>query len=167
MLEPPWQHSGSDYDRWTHCLIGLMGWLWALAGLALGALIAPSLVQSLGLTDPSYQGALVIGVAVVAGFLVQLVGWLLAALVSLAVDAMVVLARVPHGLQGFVIGCSVLLVPTPLVLAGVVYALSRYLTWVGPGQRAATVAFVGGFLVKAALIPLIGRVFLGQVLVRF
>lgn len=61
----------------AHWFMWLIGWLWTLAGLFLGALIAPSLLRLVGLADTPYQNWLVVAVAVVAGFLVQFIGWLM------------------------------------------------------------------------------------------
>jgi hypothetical protein len=47
----------------------------------------------------------------------------------------------------------------PFVVAG--YAIYRLLTWVGPGQRSVTIAFVGGLLVKTFLIPFIKGIVTG------
>ncbi len=77
MLEPPWRHSGPAQWEKAHWLVWFVGSVWSLAGLVLGAVVAPSLVQSVGHLATPYQGALVTGVAVLAGFLVQSLGWLL------------------------------------------------------------------------------------------
>jgi len=155
MLQPPWRHSGLGDERVSHWFIWLLGWAWALAGLVLGALVAPSLVQVAGLSDTPYQGALVIGVVALAGFLVQVLGWCLLALIF-GVGKTVSLPKA--------LGWSVLLVVFVLPLAGVGYALNRYFTWDGARQLSVTIAFVGGLLVKTFLIPLIKSIVSGAAL---
>jgi hypothetical protein len=161
MLEPPWRHSGPDDERGWHTARWLIGWGWALAGVALGALVTPSLAQFAGLADMPYQDELVIGGAALAGFVVQLIGWCLLALMFIWVrnsadNGNSIVARMPFWLF---IALFVTLVALPF--AGVAYALSRYLTLVGAGQRAVTVAFVGGLLVKTFLIPFIKGIVTG------
>ena len=143
MLVPPWRHSGPD-DRFDHWASWLIGWAWALSGLVLGALIAPLLVRFAGLSNASYQDALVIGIAVFAGFVVQLFGWCLWLFFFLCIQNM------PEYLR--VWGTPVVLV-LPLAASG--YGVYRYLTWVGAGQRSVTIAFVGGLLIKTFIIPAI------------
>ncbi len=155
MLQPPWRHSGRGDERVSHWFIWLFGWAWALAGLVLGALSAPSHVQVAGLSDAPYQDALVIGVVALAGFLVQVLGWCLLALIF-GVGKAVSLPKT--------LGWPVLLVVFVLPLAGVGYALYRYFTWVGAGQEVVTVAFVGGLLIKTFLIPLIKGILSGAAL---
>jgi hypothetical protein len=48
----------------------------------LGALYAPSLVRFAGLSDSLYQDTLIIGISVLAGFVVQLLGWVLLAVIA-------------------------------------------------------------------------------------
>ncbi len=97
MLDPPWRHSepepdpsvktdygtGPSIGKWLlwrmrrrlHWYVWVAGWLWAVAGLVLGALVAPLLLKRAGLSDTQYQDWIVIGVAVLAGFLVQFLSW--------------------------------------------------------------------------------------------
>jgi hypothetical protein len=84
MFEPPWRHNGLNDERRIHWLIWTLSWVWTLSGLVLGALVAPSLVQWVRLHYTQYQEPLVkfqdwlvIGVAVLAGFVLQLVGFLM------------------------------------------------------------------------------------------
>jgi hypothetical protein len=147
MLEPPWRDSGSDKERFNHWFLWLVGWTWALAGLVLGALVAPSLVQVAGFSSTPYEDALVVGVAVLAGFIVQLLGWLIGALAGLITASW---------LDGTLVATVVV-----LPLAGVGYGIYRYLTWVGAGQRSVTIAFVGGLLIKTFAIPLIKGIVTG------
>src|SRR5579871_5215335 len=78
MLEAPWHHSDSDATRRYHWEAWLAGWAWVLAGLLLGALIAPSLIEYVGLSESPYQQVLVISLTVLAGFLIQLLGSIVA-----------------------------------------------------------------------------------------
>ena len=154
MLEPPWRHSGPNSARRLHWSLWLSGWVWALAGIFGGALVAPTLVQLAGLADTPYQDAFVIAVAVVAGFLVQILGGcihLLARMLGGFVPPMAVpIADLPlvFGLLLLPFGCAL------LPLAGVVYSVYRYLTWLGAGQGLVTTALVGGMLIKTLLVPL-------------
>jgi hypothetical protein len=150
MLEKPWHEMG-PITQATHWRLWLLGWTWTIAGLVIGALVAPPLVQSVGLANTAYQDALVIGAAVLAAFLVQLLGWSLVAFLEW-LDAF---NHVPDG------GWSLFYAVAVLSFAGISYAFYRYFTWVGAGQRSITVAFVGGLLVKTFLIPLIKGIVTG------
>jgi hypothetical protein len=94
----------------------------------------------------------VIGVVALAGFLVQVLSWCLLALIFGVGKA----ASLPKAL-----GWPVLLVVFVLPLAGVGYALYRYVTWVGTGQGVVTTAFLGGLLIKTFLIPFIKGIVTG------
>ena len=152
MFQPPWRHSGLGDERASHWFTWLLGWAWALAGLILGAVVAPLLVQYAGLSDTSYQGALMIGVVVLEGFLVQVLGWCVLALIFSFGKAV----SLPKAL-----GWPVLLVVFVLPLVGVGYALYSYFTRVGAGQGVVTILFVGGLLVKTFLIPFIKGIVTG------
>jgi hypothetical protein len=138
--------------------------VWALAGLLLGAFFAPLLMKSAGLADSPYQDTLDVGVAVLAGLLVQLVSWSLFVPVVFVVDSALksTSRNTRRGLTFLIIA---FLVPWPI--GGVVYALYRYFTWVGPGQAHVTVAFVGALLVKSLLIPLVKAIVTGAALKWF
>jgi hypothetical protein len=150
MLEPPWRRPGRDNPlTWRFWFVG---WIWAVAGLILGAFIAPTVLQRAGLADSDYQDAFNLAVAVLTGFLVQFLGWIF---------AFGVLAPLADHLEGMpdwvsdVLYFPFVAVFALLPVAGVGYALYRYLTWVGVGQRSIAVAFVVGLLVKAFIIPTI------------
>lgn len=151
MLEPPWQDSElkSDALRWV---IWGLGWAWTIAGIVLGAMFAPSLVQSTGLAGAPYSDWLIIAIAVFAGFLVQFVGWCLMALV-------VVGAASNSEASWSFIFLPFIVIPLPFI--GVGYGIYRYLTWVGAGQREVTTAFVGALLVKTFAIPLVKGIVTG------
>jgi hypothetical protein len=150
MLEPPWRRPGRESP--LNGRFWVVGWTWAIAGLILGAFIAPSVLRRAGLANSNYADALNLAVAVLTGFLVQFLGWLFGfgVLGSLADYLEGVPDWVTNVLYLPFVGVFVL-----LPLAGVGYALYRYLTWVGPGQRSIIVAFVGGLLIKAFIIPAI------------
>ena len=146
MLEPPWY--GPDYDRSDHWVIWVVGWAWAVSGVVLGALVAPSILRWAGVSSTQYQDWLVIVVALLAGILVQLLGWCM---------YIVVIKGAVYLFDGFfrdVIGLLFLVVCI-LPFAGVGYCIYRYLIWVGTGQRSITVAFAVTFLAKTLLIPFI------------
>lgn len=149
MFEPFWKDTSERRERREiHRANWLVNWTWAIIGLVGGALVAPSLLQLVGLAHTSYTDGLVIAVAVVAGLLVQLLGTVLSVL------SVHLFPIKTNGLGWYVIelgGCVVVLFP----LVGVGYGIYRYLTWVGPGQRSVTVAFVGGLLIKTFVIPAI------------
>lgn len=178
MAELPWRVSQEDKEmrlhspwiRWT------MGWTWALAGLVGGALVAPSLTLRLGLAGTSYEDWLVIAMAVLAGFLVQLIGWGLFLLsVSLTAPLAIYIAnRLGDSGNLWTIVRAVritdwftLPVIALMPLAGVGYGLYYYFTWVGAGQSSVTIAFVGGLFVKTFLIPLIKALVTGTLLKWF
>lgn len=180
MIDPPWRDNGRGNDLSYHWVFWLIGWAWAVVGLVGGALAAPSLVQLAGLGNLPYQDELVIGIAVVTGFLVQLLGWCCVALITaslvrffprLAVgmiryDVMNQTAWMPSRVfaRRRIVYYAVLAL---LPLAGVGYALYRYLTWVGEGQQAFTIAFVGALLVKAFLIPFVKGIITGAIFKYF
>jgi hypothetical protein len=156
MLEPPWRRPGRDNPlTWRFWVVG---WTWAIAGLILGAFIAPTVLQRAGLASSDYQDVFNLAVAVLTGFLVQFLGWVF------AFGVLAPLADYLEGLPDWV--SDVLYFPFVAVFAllplvGVGYGIYRYLTWVGAGQRSIAVAFVGGLLVKALLIPLIKGIMTG------
>jgi hypothetical protein len=152
MLQPPWRHSGRGDEQPSHWFIWLLGWAWSLAGLVLGAVVAPSLVQVAGLSATPYQGALMLGGAVLAGFLAQALGWCYLALIF-GIGKTVSLPKA--------LGWPVLLVVFVFPLAGVVYALYPYFTRVGASQEVVTIVFVGSLFVKAFLIPSIKAIATG------
>ena len=163
-VEPPWRHSGPDGERGLHWAEWLIGWAWRLAGLVLGAFIAPVLVQYWGVADTPFQDPLVIGTAVLASFLVQWVGW-----VSLAValelgnvlDDIVDRGSTEtrHPIESFAVEFALLASLIPVAAVGI--GLYFYVNGVGVDQRSITVAFVGTLLVKAFLIPLIKGIVTG------
>jgi hypothetical protein len=158
MLQPPWRHSGRGDERASHWFIWLLGWAWSLAGLVLGAVVAPSLVQVMGLSATSDQGALMLGVVVLAGFLAQALGWCYLALIFGIGKAV----SLPKAL-----GWPVLLVVFVFPLAGVGYALYPDFTKVGASQEVVTIVFVGSLFVKAFLIPSIKAIAVGMELKVF
>jgi hypothetical protein len=137
-----------------------------------------------GLSNTPYHDALDVAIAALGGFVVQFMGWCLAVPILLFVrpesellaKAAVLeaerLERETHALPparewaGYAFGCIVVIISGIVLLAaslGVVlvpiaavyYTLYRYLNWIGPGQGHVTIAFAGGLLLKAFLIPLI------------
>jgi len=143
-LQPPWRHSGRSDERVSHWFIWLLAWAWSLAGLVVGATVAPSLVQVTGLAENPNLGALMVGVVVLAGFLAQVLGWCLLALIFAVGKAV----SLPNAL-----GRPVLLVVFVLPLAALGYILYRSGTRAGAHQDIVPLIFVGGVFVKAFLIP--------------
>jgi len=167
MLEPPWRHSGPAPWRRTHWLFWLVGYAWSLAGLVLGALVTPSLVRFAGrLSDSPDQDALVIGAAVLAGFLVQSLVWFLLVSALLVVALISYRFSLPYAVA-LVSGLLVCFTLAVLPFVGVGYALYRYVTWVGSGQGLVAIALVGGLLVKTLLIPRIKGLVTGALLKWF
>ncbi len=157
MLEPPWR-SKENWVEW------LLGWAWALAGLVLGAVYAPSIVQFAGLSSSPYQDWLVIGIAATAGFIVQAGSALFLALLSNNIEGSSlydgpILDLLDKGALGWFVGIGLLLVVgvvlalLPVVAAG--YGVYLYFTSLGANQRTVTISFVGALLVKTFLIPFI------------
>jgi hypothetical protein len=166
MLEPPWRHSGPAPWRRTHWLFWLVGTAWSLAGLVLGAVVAPSLAQATELSDTPNQDVFTIGVAVFAGFLAQSLVWFMlvsALLVVALISDKFSLAYAFPLAAGLLVCCTLAVLP----FVGVGYALYRYFTWVGTGQGLVTTAFVGGLLVKTLLIPLIKGIVTGALFKLF
>jgi hypothetical protein len=171
MLEPPWRDTESD-DIGYHWLMWFVGWIWAIGGLVLGALYAPSLLQFAGLSDTPYQDWLVIGVAVVAGFLLQFLGWFLfasmwavffsdsfAPLINLTEARSILVRLVVYPLAVVIVSLLSTAFVVPFAVIG--YGIYRYLNWVGTGQGLVTIAFVGALLVKTFLIPFIKGIVTG------
>jgi hypothetical protein len=75
MLIPPWREAEPGGRRFSRLFYWIVGWVWALAGIILGAVIAPYLLGIWELANSPYQDALVIGIAAIAGFVVQFLGW--------------------------------------------------------------------------------------------
>jgi len=46
MLIPPWREVEPGERRFSHLFYWIVGWVWALAGIILGAVIAPYLLES-------------------------------------------------------------------------------------------------------------------------
>jgi hypothetical protein len=164
MLEPPWRNSVAGLTPFQHQAVWLIGWAWAIAGLILGAFFAPSLVQYVGLANTPYRDELDIGIAVLAGFLVQLLGWLLLLPFVLAVQRINYRALANPRL---LLSVLAIIASVPVPLAAVGYALYRYFTWVGTGQGLVTTGFVGGLLIKTFLIPFIKSIVTGVAFQRF
>lgn len=154
MIELPWQHTGPEGDRVArreHWLAWLIGWAWALSGLALGALLAPWLLQIAGLSGTSSTDSLAIAIAVVMGFLVQVLGTVVVSLWNTVVRQYSDDWSFPLAMFLLVTQFIVVLLP----LAGVGFGIYRYLNWVGAGQRTITIAFAGALLIKTFVIPAI------------
>jgi hypothetical protein len=109
-------------------------------------------MQVAGLADTPDQGALMLGVVVLAGFLFQALGWCLLALIFGVGKAV----SLPKAL-----GWPVLLVVFVLPLIGVGYALYPYRTWMGANREVITLILVGGLFVKTFLIPSIKAIATG------
>mgnify|MGYP001432942962 CR=1 FL=1 len=157
-------------------MIWIVGWLWTIGGLVGGAFLAQPLLQWADVTNSPYANAIGIGVAVVAGILVQLVGWALVVPATIFGAIAPGTPKVPEHADkdqikvllsdagcwtatGMVMSTIVLdLVAILLPLVGVGYGIYAYLHWVGAGQASITVAFVGALLIKALVIPLIKAV---------
>jgi hypothetical protein len=152
MFEAPWRHSGQPSEVGYHWSLWLLGWAWSIAGLLLGAVVAPSIVQFTGLSGFHYQDILVIGIAVLVGFIVQVIGWALVEIV-IALDLSYSL---PITISRLLFNLAVL-----LPLCGVALILYRYFNEISLEQRTAAVAFVGGLLVKTVAIPLIKAILTG------
>ena len=112
----------------------------ALLGLVLGALAAPSLVHVTGLAGTCYQDVLAVALALVSSLCVFRVGE------DLAFVMVLLFAWISWRIwEAYV----------TVVIAAIGYGVYRYVTWLGPGQRDVAIAFVGGLLIKVFLIPLV------------
>lgn len=152
-----------------------MGWAWSLAGLILGALIAPQFVHSVRVFNGPYQDASIIATAILAGFLAQLIGWCVALCLLAAgkemtfrllytpnVDRVVGISftnRLSMVIEWLFFPMASALLP----LVGVGYGIFRYFTYVGAGQHYITVAFVGSLLIKTLLIPFVKGLVTGAI----
>lgn len=169
MFEPPWRSASNDREkRIGHWVLWLWIWSTPLSGLVLGALVAPSLVQIVGLANTPYTDWLVIAIAVLAGFLVQLLSFvLILSRLSVVDKANRLAAGTRFGRSNVGVTINIItilatsLIALLLPLAGVSYGIYRYLTWEGAGQREATIAFIGGLLIKTFVIPFIKGIVTG------
>jgi hypothetical protein len=183
MLEPPWRGSEQGTEKANHWTAWLLFWSWSIAGLVLGAFVAPALIQYLGLANIPFQDALDIGVAVLAGFLTQFLGIALSEVgflvaipgTSLFDKTASAWPHLPWYLRFLLVVLLVVAIPLTVVaaviatlgpFAAVGYALYRYFTWVGSGQARVTTAFVGALLVKTFVIPLSKSIITGALLLR-
>ena len=159
----PWRFSQSNDLKMYRPTLWRLAWAWALTGLLLGAVGAPSFVQLVGLANTGYQYALLIGITVLAGILAQFVGWFLGYLV-LAMYSPPGIPVAEKGLGRLVALTIIVVVPTvtyAFPVVGVGYGLYRYFSWVGAGQQSVIIASVGGLLIKTFGIPLIKGIVTG------
>jgi hypothetical protein len=75
-MVPPWQDIGDRDGIDGRTFIWILGWLWTIPGLFIGALFSLSLINRLHLDNSSYQDWLVITSSVIGGFAIQLFGWI-------------------------------------------------------------------------------------------
>lgn len=158
MLEPPWHYARVGVQRNAHWFFWLAGWFWMVAGLLLGALVAASLIQALGLADETYQTWLVISIAFLTGVLVQALG------VAVLAVFQVVTPRGDWANLPFLVALLLFLVLNALAalpFMAVAYGIYRYLTWLGPGQSGALIALVAGIVLKAT-VPFLYSLILGK-----
>jgi hypothetical protein len=86
-------------------LVWVVGCMWMIAGLVMGALVAPSFIQFLGLRHPPYRDAGAIALTVLAGLLTHFLLWwwvFLAGIVRDNLPARVRLALAPLMLTSLV-----------------------------------------------------------------
>jgi hypothetical protein len=153
MVVPPWLDSGDRRVRTAHWVWWFVGWVWTLAGLTSGALVAPSLIRVLGLAHTTYEDWLVIALAVLAGFLVQMLGWSLISFLTLVlannlpIDVFSRYKTRTQTLIAFLSLCAVILLP----LVGVGFGIYVYLARISADQRTVTIAFLGALLIKTLI----------------
>jgi hypothetical protein len=168
MLTPPWRDVEPDEDKFVHIATWIIGWIWALAGILLGAVFAPYLLEVWGFADSAYQDIMVIGVATLAGFLVQFFGWCLIFLVAIIDD--LIRGAPPRrdaiSLAGFLF--FIIALPLPLLIVG--YVIYLYATTVGTQNGLITTGVIGGVFVKLAItlgLPLVKSLFFGILFAGF
>lgn len=179
MFAPPWHKTGikgpsgeeweDEHFQFSHWVPWLFGWGCTIAGSLLGALLATSLVQTMGITNTTFQDAVVIALAVLFGFVLQALGWGLMALdMALWIKWIALLLRpkfVSLRLAGRIDNYSTyVLALIPVALGG--YGVYRYLVWVGPGQSTVNIALVGILLAKM-LFLIIKGIMTGALFKRF
>ncbi|HEX6542201.1 MAG TPA: hypothetical protein VF040_10640 [Ktedonobacterales bacterium] len=152
VLEPPWQHSGSDDERGKRRVVWYAGAAWTLAGLAGGAVHAHALLASAGILPLPYQTWQGVGVAVVMGVLGLLLGWAVVTVMNLlqAISEMAEELRQLWTAWEYA-GVSSFAVLFFLPLCAVGFEVYRYWTRVGPGQRDIAITFIGGLLLISLL----------------
>jgi hypothetical protein len=142
MLTPPWKETDLP-TKLYHWVDWVVGWVWSLAGMVGGAFLAPVLLLRFGLRDGPYQDALVIAVTAAGGFVVQLAGWLLLTVTTIAPTAWLSKRGAFKQPLTWLERPSWMVIPAGLVLLGIVltiftlplaavgYGLLRYLTTIG------------------------------------
>jgi hypothetical protein len=144
MLTPPWQNVDADEDKLLHTLAWILGWMWALAGIILGALISPYLLTTWGLMNSTYHDLVVICVAAVMGFLVQFLvqflGWALLFSAFLADELFTRDTNRESLLAVFII----VFICLPLPLALVDYGIYLYVSTIGAQSGLISTGVIGG-----------------------
>jgi hypothetical protein len=86
----------SGYSKPDHCFTFVIGWLWIVSGIIVGSLISLPLIDALNIHTTSlelfrsigititWETLVSIGIALLVGFIVQLIGWLF--LISITSD---------------------------------------------------------------------------------
>jgi hypothetical protein len=173
MLERPWQSAGTGDDKETHWVLWLTGWTWSIAGLLLGALVAPTLLQIAGFADITYYDVAVIAVAVLVGFLIQLLGWSCAILLYSLFQFLTFRFSLQLGESKYRLAHAVLTAYMALelvlwlVILAVIFLFPLacatlgvyvYFSLVGEIEGSVVVAAVGGLFIKLVALPLIKAV---------
>jgi hypothetical protein len=162
-LEPPWWSSGSEKERSAHWFVWVLGWVWAIGGIAIGALYAPLLIEAVGLSGSSYRDILLIVIAVFAGFILHLFGWFIEILMESQARRQGV--EKIAGNEGLTSVFFIVIFGFPLLV--MLLALSFYLNVASAGKQSVTVGFVGALLVKTFLFPLIKGIVTGAIFMWF
>jgi hypothetical protein len=158
MLTPPWRDVEGGDNR-GHTFLWLVGWAWAVAGILLGVVIAPYFLDVWGLADSSFQVSIVIGIAALAGFLLQFLGWCLMALLTFT-DALI---RGDTKKLSTLAGVVLMLVVIPLPLVAVGYTIYLYAITIGAQKALVTIGVISGVLVKLAIT--VGVLILGSLII--
>jgi hypothetical protein len=162
MIQPPWKYT-ARYSKEFFWVTWVFGWIFALGGLWIGALVAASLVQAVGLESTSYVDWVLIAIAVLVSVLFQLVVYGLGA-ISNALEP-VIRFDAPRWQQRRLRITS--LVFDLGVIALVSLLFFRFGPWIVTLQRSVPIAFVGGLLVKTIIIPSIKGTVTGTLLKWF
>jgi hypothetical protein len=171
MLTPPWRDVQSDEaggDKFFHVIFWLVGWIWALTGIILGAVLSPYLLEVGGVADSPYQDVIVIGIATIAGFFVQFLGWLVVTLFGFIVVG--IIGPLTRTEPGDIALFLVLLIALPLPLIGAGYGIYLYAAKIGIKEGFVSVGVIGGVLVKLTValgLPLLKTIIVGFIFARF
>jgi MFS family permease len=162
MFLVPWRRGRSDESdqvetalRW---LLWLIGVVWVVAGLILGAVANSTLSWVTSWLDSPYRDALAIGVTALTGLLALVLGGCLVALVDPVLDQTSDKPTTSRDwLVMFLLLAIAFLVVVGIPLVGVGFGFAHIIFWAA-GRNTTSLTFVGGLLLAVLLLWLINSI---------